>query len=77
MRVISRDGMRDYPYECSGFYAAFNLAGDGVKIFADFGSNGGPLMAEYGTSEEAAEAMQAMRQAWFDGCESYQFKGGR
>lgn len=68
MRVISQDGLADSPYESKAYYA--NEQYQSYTIC----TSDGLTIAQYGTREQAAKAMQDMRQAYFDGLDSFQFE---
>ena len=67
MRVISKDGTMDVPYEISSFSMAvgkYENVEHAVIFCYNYSTSMGTKMAEYGSKEKAKKAMEMLRDAY-------------
>ena len=67
MRVISKDGTMDVPYEISSFSMAvgkYENVEHAVIFCYNYSTSMGTKMAEYGSKEKAKKAMEMLREAY-------------
>ena len=75
MRVISQDGKKDFPYDCSLVFIYEGCINGRVYVRMQLhGYEDIENVADYSTKEKAIKAMEMLREAWIN--ETPEFEDG-